>query len=75
MTPEEHKQRHVELHRALDQLIAEWIGHTDSLPSRHTVLELMEWAHEQTINPTEQEDALEKPAKVSADYYYLPEED
>ncbi len=49
MTPEEHKARHVELHRALDELIADWIGSTTKLPSTSTVLELMEWSHGQTL--------------------------
>jgi hypothetical protein len=51
----EHKQRHVELHRALDELIADWITHTDKRPSSATVFDLMSWSHEQTQNPTEEE--------------------
>lgn len=52
-TPEGHKQRHIELHAALDELVADWISHTESLPSASTVLELMRWSYGQTLNPTE----------------------
>jgi hypothetical protein len=27
MTDEEHKQRHIELHRAFDELLADWLRH------------------------------------------------
>lgn len=55
MTPLEHKQRHVELHRALDQLFADYIRHH---PDEHEFTDmplrkLIDWSHEQTILPTE----------------------
>jgi len=53
MDIKEHKKRHEELHAALDQLVADWISQTEKLPSKSTVLELMTWSHQQTINPTE----------------------
>lgn len=53
LTPEEHRQRHIELHQKLDELIADWIGHGKKLPSQATVMELMQWSHQQTLNPTE----------------------
>lgn len=57
MTQEEHRQRHVELHKYLDELVADRIGaakYPDNwLPSRNTVMELMQWSHEQTITPHE----------------------
>ena len=53
MTPAEHKQRHLTLHRALDELIADFIIHTEKLPSKTTVMELMQWSHQQTIQPSE----------------------
>lgn len=49
----EHKARHAELHRALDELAADWMRHTGRRMSSATVLELLEWSHTQTINPTE----------------------
>lgn len=42
---------HKELHTSLDKLIACYIENTEKLPSRTTVMELMKWSHEQTLNP------------------------
>jgi hypothetical protein len=54
MTEQEHIKRHKELHTSLDELVADWItnnpGHP--LPGKATVIELMEWSHQQTIYPT-----------------------
>ena len=51
-----HKARHEALHAALDELVADWMVHNPAkLPSASTVLELVEWSHEQTKNPTELE--------------------
>lgn len=50
---EKHKQRHIELHRALDELVADWATHTKSLPSKNTVLQLMHWANMEMVSPTE----------------------
>jgi len=52
MTPEEHKARHIMLHKHFDELLADWIDHTRSLPSTSTVKDLMEWSFEQTVNPS-----------------------
>jgi hypothetical protein len=54
-TTNEHKARHVELHKSLDELLADFIGHTGGLPSQTTVMELIEWSYQQTQNPTETE--------------------
>jgi hypothetical protein len=53
ITPEKHLQRHKELHRYLDELIADFIGHTGGLPSSCTIMDLMQWSHAQTISPTD----------------------
>jgi len=53
MTKEEHKQRHIELHRNLDELLADWISQTQGLPSKASVLEFMQWSHAQCVEPTE----------------------
>ncbi len=53
MDREEHKARHQLLHRELDELLADFISHTKALPSKTTIMELVEWSHGQTINPTE----------------------
>ena len=49
---EKHIKRHKELHLALDELAADFIFHTDKLPSDTTLMEFMRWAFEQTKNPT-----------------------
>ena len=51
MTPEEHKKRHAELHKAMDELLADWIGATEGLPSKASILDLVKWSHAQTKNP------------------------
>ena len=48
-----HKEMHEELHNSLDELLADFITHTGKVPSKTTVLELLEWSHEQTFKPTE----------------------
>lgn len=53
MTHEEHKQRHAELNQALDELVADFITQTGKIPSQTTVMELMTWAHDQMLNPTD----------------------
>lgn len=53
LTHEEHTERHRFLHRCLDELIADWIGHTRRLPSKATVRALMQWSYEQTLDATE----------------------
>lgn len=53
MTFEQHRQRHIQLHENLDELIADWLAQTPALPSSSSVLELMHWSKEQTIRPTE----------------------
>ena len=55
MTPEEHKVRHIELHRKFDELLADFISHTGKTPSNTTLREFMEWSYQQTIEPTEEE--------------------
>ena len=52
---EEHLQRHLELHNMLDELSADFIRHTNKLPSNSTMMELMTWSFEQTKNPSEEE--------------------
>ena len=54
MTKEEHIERHKELHKALDELMADFITNTEKMPST-SVMEFAKWAYEQTINPTEVE--------------------
>ena len=55
LTAEEHKKRHLELHHKLDELIADFINHTERLPSCTTLWEFMQWSYQQTIEPTVKE--------------------
>ena len=52
MNIEQHKRRHLELHRMLDELLADYIEHTNKLLSS-SLRELMEWSFKQTKNPDE----------------------
>lgn len=51
MTRREHRDRHRMLHAFLDELVADFIDHTGKLPSQTTLMELMQWSHEQTLKP------------------------
>lgn len=53
MSQEEHKARHVELHKKLDELLADFIEQTGKTPSETTVMEFLTWSFEQTKQPTE----------------------
>jgi hypothetical protein len=48
---EAHKAVHKRLHAAFDELLADFITHTQRMPSETTVLELLQWSHKQTIDP------------------------
>jgi len=53
---EKHKKRHIELHKALDELFADYIGHHPN-EIRFTEIplkELLTWSFEQTKNPTDE---------------------
>lgn len=52
MTPQEHKDRHIALHRSLDELLADYITHTGKLLNQTTAMDLIEWSYKQTQNPT-----------------------
>ena len=62
MDKDEHIRRHKLLHKMLDELVADWINQTNCLPSQNSVMDLMQWSHQQTIEPTEIEScqSLEK---------------
>lgn len=51
MDEQEHLKRHQELHRSLDELLADWITQKEIIPSQATVLELITWSHQQTQKP------------------------
>ncbi len=52
ISPEEHLKRHKEFHKFLDEMVADFIQHGDMrLPSKTTLMEFMDWAYKQTIEP------------------------
>ena len=54
MTGEEHRQRHLELHQALDELLADYLmHHPGKLLSATTLEDLLRWSHAQTVQPVE----------------------
>ncbi len=55
MDQQKHKQRHVELHQAFDELLADYIRATQDLPSKTPILHLLEWSYKQTQEPDHQE--------------------
>jgi len=51
MTKQEHKDRHMQLHKSLDELAADYMNITGKLMSQTTVMDLCTWSYEQTKNP------------------------
>ena len=49
----QHRARHQELHDALDELVADWAIHQPrgKMYSNSTIMELVEWSYQQTIEP------------------------
>ena len=57
MTPAEHKQRHIELHKSLDELFADYISNHPDHDGAYSAMQLQQfiaWSYGQTENPTEQ---------------------
>ena len=52
MTKEEHIKIHKELHTNLDKLTADYIASTGKGLEETSVMELIKWSYQQTINPT-----------------------
>lgn len=49
----EHQARHLELHKALDELLADYLlHHPGSVPGKIMLIQLLEWSHQQTTEPT-----------------------
>jgi len=51
MTIKEHKERHLQLHRSFDELIADFIHNTSNSLSKTSILDLVEWSYKQTLDP------------------------
>ncbi len=48
----EHQKTHIRLHKALDELVADFIKHTTKFPNKTTIMELIEWSYTQIKEPT-----------------------
>lgn len=48
-----HKLAHKALYDGLVMLVADWYAHTGNYEGSHTVEELLDWAREQSREPTE----------------------
>lgn len=60
MTSErEHKARHIKLHNALDELLADYLLHNRRKLLRSTsAIALAEWSYQQTLEPTVAEEEV-----------------
>lgn len=56
---ESHRRRHIELYRAFDELLADYLHHVGiprgKLLGDTTLLELAQWSRQQTLEPTPRE--------------------
>ena len=54
LTYEEHLKKHEELHKSLDELVADFIYHHRDVTdvTGWSIAELMTWSLEQSVNPT-----------------------
>lgn len=52
MTEDTHKKRRIELHRKLDELLADAIQYGGLFPSKATCLDLLRRSFEQTVEPS-----------------------
>ena len=48
--PETHKQRHIKLHKAIDELLADFISYANGRSSM-VIFDLLTWSHKQTEEP------------------------
>lgn len=55
MNRQEHIEEHKRLHKSLDELVSDFIKHTEKLPSNTAVVELMNWSYIQTKEPDEED--------------------
>ena len=55
MNLEDHRKRHIELHKALDELFADFVRHHPNYGNflERSIQDLIEWSYKQTIDPTD----------------------
>lgn len=52
-TKEEHISRHIMLHKKLDELVADYLAETGLTASGSSILDLLKWSDNQTIEPSD----------------------
>ncbi len=52
MEKQKHIEYHKQLHKCLDELAGDFFAQTGKMPSKSSVMDLMEWSCKQTENPT-----------------------
>ena len=50
----EEQHCHEELHKAFDELLADYLLYSQKVPSEVNVFELMKWSYQQTLEPVEE---------------------
>ncbi len=53
MNKKEHIKIHKQLHESLDKLLADFLIHNKKAGLTTSIRELIEWSHQQTIDPEE----------------------
>lgn len=53
LTKQQHKERHEVLHKMLDELVADFIDHTQGSLNGTSIMQLIEWSYQQTKQPDE----------------------
>jgi hypothetical protein len=53
MTKKEHIAQHIKWHEAINELIKDFVLHTNQSPRETSLLTLLEWSYCQTKNPLE----------------------
>ena len=54
----EHQTTHIQLHKALDELVTDFYKATQNSMSKTPIMELLAWSFEQTLNPIEVPETL-----------------
>jgi hypothetical protein len=54
MSNSQHIERHKELHKAFDELLADYLLYSKKVPGEIPVFELMKWSYQQTLEPQEE---------------------
>jgi len=65
ISKEQHKKRHVMLHKHMDELLGDYIHHTGKWISNSTIWNVIDWSFKQTATPEDDQIRLKPVKKVS----------